>query len=146
MQPNWSANTSRALLNKGVDFLFSSGGRLSRFYPFYPYPFIFLCHFPLYYLHVINPNRVSVITWLHLISLFFYVTRSKYRCRLFGWPAEPALLVDQVYMSRTPFQEYLGVDYLDKVILTFNKSSILPPTKLSPWQLKRSIKILINYL
>ena len=103
--------------------LFLSGGRLSRYYPFYPYLFIFLCHFPLYYLHVINPNRVSVITWLHLISLSSYVTRGKYRCRLSVWSAEPALLVDRVYTGRTPFQGYSGVDYLDRVMPTFNKSS-----------------------
>ena len=106
-------------------FPFLSGGRLSRFYPFYPYLFIFLCHFPLYYLHVINPNRVSAIIWLHLISLSSYVTRGKYRCRLSSWPTELALLVNRVYTytGKTPFQGYSGVDYLEKMIPTFNKSS-----------------------
>ena len=117
---------------------------MSRFYPFYPYLFIFFCHFPLYYLQVINPNWVSMITWLYLISLFSYVTRSKYRCRLSGWLAEPALLVDRVYMGRTPFQGYSGVDYLDRMIPTFDKSFILPPTKLLPWQIGSTVCLLAS--
>ena len=115
---------------------------MSRFYPFYPYLFIFLCHFPLYYLHIINPNRISVIIWLHLIFLSFYATHGKYRCRLSGWPAEPALLVDWVYTDRTPFQRYSGVDHLDEMILTFNKSIILLSTKLSPWQIGSTVCLL----
>ena len=34
--------------------------------------------------------------------------------------------------GQDPIQEYLGVDYLDRAMPTFNKSWILPPTKLSP--------------
>ena len=96
-------------------------------------------HFPHDYLHVINPNRVSVVTWLHLSSLSSHVTRGKHRCRLSGWPAEPALLVDRVYTGRTPFQGYLGVDYLDRGMTTFNKSRILPPIKLSSWQIGSTV-------
>ena len=129
MQPNWSANMKKALLNKGLDFFFVKG-KIVKVLPLLPLYF----HFSLYYLHVINPNRASVIIWLYLISFSSYVIYGKHRCRLFGWPAELVLLVDQVYTSKTPFQRYSGVDYLDKMIFTFNKSFILPPTKLSPWQ------------
>lgn len=76
-----------------------------------------------------------MIIWLHLIFLSSHFTCSKHRCRLFSWPVEPILLVDQVYMGKTSFEGYLGVDYLNKMIFTFNKSSTLPHTRLSSWQM-----------
>ena len=67
----------------------------------YPYFFPFLSLILLYYKTWI---RLARVTWPDLISLSAHVTRSKHRCRLFYWIAEPALLVSREHMDKTLFR------------------------------------------